>query len=67
MIDKNIVGVTLGWSGRPQLMFAGGQVLFKPDLDFLLHPEYFPDGKGTWPKDPETGKKLRIAGDKEER
>lgn len=29
-------------------------------LDFKFYPEYYPDGFGTWPKDPKTGEALPI-------
>ena len=58
-MDKPI-GVTLGWSGNPQLCFEGGKIYFNSKLDKLLHPEYFVDGE-EWPIDPVTKEKLKIA------
>lgn len=60
-MDKTqIVGVTIGYSGKPQLCFADRKILFSSDADYLLYPEYFPDGKGTWPIDPDTKEKLPV-------
>ena len=60
-VDRNakIIGVTLGWTGDPQLAFSDGTIYFKPELDRILHPEYFPNNE-CWPVDPKTGEKLFI-------
>ena len=57
--ETKILGVTMGYSGLPTLLFEGGTILFG-DAEYVLYPEYFPNGKGTWPVDPETGEKLNI-------
>lgn len=56
-----IVGVTLGWDGRPTLLFENGRILPR-DWEKLRFPEYYPTGKdGEWPVDPKTGEKLKAA------
>jgi hypothetical protein len=53
-----IIGVTLGWDGKPHLCFTGGKILFG-DADRILYPKYFENGD--WPTDPITKEKLPIA------
>lgn len=55
---SKIIGVTIGWSGKPQLCFANGKVFFNADLDKIFYPEYFINSE--WPIDPLTGEKLKI-------
>jgi len=55
---NDIIGVTLGWGGEPQLKFNDGKIYFKKELDYMFHKEYFPNGPDSWPIDPITGKKL---------
>jgi len=56
---KGVTGVTLGCGLRPQLAFEG-RVFFTPGLDFRFYPEYFPNGRGTWPCIPGTTERLPI-------
>ena len=57
MINSPIVGVTLGWDAKPTTVHADGMVHLRT-AENLLHWEYYPDGSGTWPRDPQTGEKL---------
>ncbi len=65
-----IVGVTLVWSGFPQLCYEvkkKGLVFEYKELNILpysyeliRYAEYYPDGPYSWPKDPRTGEKMEI-------
>lgn len=65
-----VVGVTLGWTGRPQLAwkielpwwnFWDSDIRILPYYyEVEKYVQYYPDGYGTWPKDPTTGEKLEI-------
>lgn len=55
--EKNIVGVTMSWGGRPALCFKGGWIL-PSDIERMRFPNYFKNGD--WPTHPETGEKLPI-------
>jgi len=57
-VDK-VVGVTLDWGGRAVTVNPQGKI-FPYDYEMIRRKEYYPDGPGTWPKDPETGEKLPI-------
>jgi hypothetical protein len=55
--EYKIIGVTIGYSARPQLLFEKGKIFYSPQIDRLLYPEYFPDNE-EWPIDPKTGERL---------
>ena len=59
-ISNKIIGVTLGYGLKPQLCFEDNTIYYLSKIDYILHKEYFPEGEGTWPIDPETGEKLKI-------
>lgn len=52
-----IIGVALGWDGKPHLCFEDGKILFG-NADKILYPQYFK--KGDFPTDPKTNEKLPI-------
>jgi hypothetical protein len=52
-----IIGVTLGWDGKPHLCFEDGSILWG-NADRILYPEYFRHGE--FPTDPITGEPLKI-------
>lgn len=67
-------GVTLGWHMLPQVTFSSvractrcGALKIQPgwiypvNYDRVVHRGYYPDGDGTWPRDPKTGARLPIA------
>lgn len=54
-----IIGVTLGWDGKPHLCFKDGRYL-PTRAERLLYPSYFVKGQD-WPVNPETKEKLPIA------
>lgn len=70
----HIVGATLGWDGSPTLCFeertprafwfikwtSRRQFVFPRLWEQRRYGAYYPDGFGSWPKDPVTGKKLEI-------
>jgi hypothetical protein len=53
-----IIGVTLGWDGKPHLCFEGGKILWG-NADRILYPQYFRNGE--YPTNPVTNEKLPIA------
>jgi hypothetical protein len=60
-VDKSnleIIGVTMGFDGKPHLCFTGGYILWG-NADKVLYPQYFQDGE--YPTDPITREKLPIA------
>jgi hypothetical protein len=71
-IFRGVVGATLSWSGNPvthtlekkRCRVCGKVVkrkfIFSDDAEAVLHKEYYPKGFPNWPKDPMTGKKLKI-------
>jgi hypothetical protein len=56
--EKNIIGVTMSWTGRPCLSFKGGYIL-PYNVERSQFPQYFKNGD--WPTHPDTGEKLPIA------
>jgi len=59
MKESNIVGVSINWAAQPTLLFSDGTILPKK-AEMILYGEYYPNGKDSWPVDPDTGKKLPI-------
>lgn len=57
-IRHEVVGVTLGWNGKPSLLFDDGKILFCREAELALYPEYFSSGE--WPTDPITQEKLPM-------
>lgn len=65
-----VVGVILGWSGKPQLawkkdakwwqFWRKGIFILPYNWEYETCKEYYPDGFGTWPKDPITKEELEI-------
>ena len=56
---RKVIGVTMGYSLLPQLLFDDGTILYSQTLDKLLYKEYWEKDKD-WPHDPKTGEKLKI-------
>ena len=52
-----VIGVTLGWDGRPTTVMENGKV-FSRYVEDICRSDYYPDGPGTWPCDPKTGERL---------
>lgn len=68
-ITEEILGVTVNWAFAPTRMIKWTGTCEKCDTIYSsqgilsrnfenLSMEYYPDGPGTWPKDPKTGEKL---------
>jgi hypothetical protein len=73
-LKEHCPGVTLGWGLNPQRrldtfrrckdcskkFWDRGNVL-PYTIEITWHSEYYPDGYGSWPRDPVTGEKLPVA------
>lgn len=57
--NNKVIGVTLGYSMRPQLCFVGGKINMLREWDGRLYPEYFPNGE-SWPTNPVTKERLPV-------
>lgn len=62
---EGVIGVAMGWSGKPQLCFEDDIVMISSKVDRLLFPQYFIKGQA-WPVDPETKEKLPLVRQEEQ-
>ena len=59
------IGVTVGWSLKPQLVFLDGTIFYSPKCDRVFYPEYF--SMGEWPTDPHTKERLLLLSEEKKR
>ena len=57
----DVYGVTLGWSGRPTILFeSSGEKIFPREIEIITFGDLYTEGE-EWPRHPITNEELPIA------